>query len=60
LPRIGSATADASMGAEMTHASTVSVVFRSCEMSPSETTRIVTGNVVANMPVRAVTRTHRR
>jgi hypothetical protein len=59
LPRIGRASAEASSGAEIAHARTVSEVLKSFAMSPRETARIVTGNVVANIPVSATRSTHR-
>ena len=59
LPRIGSATADARSGPEITQAMSVSVVPKSSAIVGSETASSVTGKVVANMPVSAVSRTQR-
>ena len=59
MPRIGSESADRSIGAEMTHVSIEVVVSNSVAMSVSDTDRIVMGNDVANMPASAATRTQR-
>jgi hypothetical protein len=57
FPRRGSATADNSIGPAITHATVVSPAPNSRAMTPSETTRIVIGNVDANNPARAASRT---
>ena len=60
LPRMGSATAEASMGAATTQVIRASLTPKSSAMTPRETVRMVTGKLVANMPTRAVISTQRR
>ena len=58
LPSSGSATAEISIGAAITHAIVVSRVPNSRAIDASDTVRIVIGKVEANMPESAASRTH--
>jgi hypothetical protein len=54
-PRIGSATAAASIGAVVTHEAVDAVVWRSPAITFTETVSKVDGNVVENIPTRQFT-----
>ncbi len=58
LPSSGSATAEISIGAAITHAIVVSRVPNSRAIDASDTVRIVIGKVEANIPESAASRTH--
>ena len=59
LPSRGRATADSSIGPEITHAIVVSRSPNSCAIDPSEMVRMVIGKVEANMPASAAISTQR-